>query len=442
MTLSPKLDPSTWNPAITIVSYQLDNGLKIMVLPDHAVPVVSLQIHYQVGSINELPGITGISHLFEHLMFRGTKELGPEEFARLLQSKGGEINAFTTKDHTSYFENLPVEHLELALRLEADRLLNLNLDEENFQTEREVVISERKLRSVDSPFGLVEEQLFATAYTQHPYSWPVIGWDQDLRRMTLADCLAYYRTYYHPGNTTIVIAGDVEPDAARDLVSKHFGPIASPGPPTFPEVVEPPQRGERRVVFKKVSQVEAFLAGFHVVGLDHPDIYPLTLLVMVLSGGKASRLYQEFIRPGRVADMEAYLAPPPWSSKDPDLFLFRTVAAPGADLDRLEAELWDSLERLKEEGVEEAELARAQKIVKAQTVQGLAKNFFRGLLAGLFQLKTGDARRINDILGFYEAVRREDLTRVAKAYLHEDNRTVVTLKPVSPEESQSLGVLS
>ena len=351
MTLSPKLDPSTWNPAITIVSYQLDNGLKIMVLPDHAVPVVSLQIHYQVGSINELPGITGISHLFEHLMFRGTKELGPEEFARLLQSKGGEINAFTTKDHPSYFENLPVEHLELALRLEADRLLNLNLDEENFQTEREVVISERKLRSVDSPFGLVEEQLFATAYTQHPYNWPVIGWDQDLRRMTLADCLAYYRTYYHPGNTTIVIAGDVEPDAARDLVSKHFGPIASPGPPTFPEVVEPPQRGERRVVFKKVSQVEAFLAGFHVVGLDHPDIYPLTLLVMVLSGGKASRLYQEFIRPGRVADMEAYLAPPPWSSKDPDLFLFRTVAAPGADLDRLEAELWDSLERLKEEHV-------------------------------------------------------------------------------------------
>ena len=442
MTLPPKLDPSTWNPAITIVSYQLDNGLKIMVLPDHAVPVVSLQIHYQVGSKNELPGITGISHLFEHLMFRGTKELGPEEFARLLQSKGGEINAFTTKDHTSYFENLPVEHLELALRLEADRLLNLNLDEENFQTEREVVISERKLRSVDSPFGLVEEQLFATAYTQHPYSWPVIGWDQDLRRMTLADCLAYYRTYYHPGNTTIVIAGDVEPEAARDLVNQHFGHIVSPGPPTFPEVVEPPQRGERRAVFKKVSQVEAFLAGFHVVGLDHPDIYPLTLLAVVLSGGKASRLYQEFIRTGRVADMEAYLAPPPWSSQDPDLFLFRTVAAPGADLARLETELWDCLERLKKEGVEEAELGRAQKIVKAQTVQGLAKNFFRGLLAGLFQLKTGDARRINDILGFYEAVRRDDLARVAKAYLHEDNRTVVTLKPVSPEESQSPGALS
>jgi zinc protease len=442
MTLPPNLDPSTWNPAITIVSYHLDNGLKLMVLPDHGVPVVSLQVHYQVGSKNELPGITGISHLFEHLMFRGTKELGPEEFARLLQSKGGEINAFTTKDHTSYFENLPAEHLELALRLEADRLLNLNLDEENFQTEREVVISERKLRSVDSPFGLVEEQLFATAYTQHPYAWPVIGWNQDLRRLTLADCLAFYRAYYHPGNLTLVIAGDVDPEAARDLVIKYFGHLASPGPPTFPKVVEPPQRGERRAVFKKVSQVEAFLAGFHLVGLDHPDIYPLTLLEVVLSGGRASRLYQEFVRPGRVADLEAYLAPPPWSAQDPDLFLFRAVAAPGADLARLETDLWNSLERLQEEGVEEAELARAQKILKAQMVQGLAKNFFRGLLAGLFQLKTGDAQRLNDILGFYDAVRREDLSRVTREYLHEDNRTVVILKPVSPEESQALGTLS
>src|SRR5208337_2755493 len=152
MTLAGELDYSSWNPAITIVTYRLDNGLTLFVLPDQSVPVVSVQLHYQVGSRHELPGITGISHLFEHLMFRGTDDLGPEEFSRLLQSKGGEINAFTTKDHTSYFENLPAEHLDLALRLEADRLSRLKLDKENFQTEREVVISERKLRSVDNPF--------------------------------------------------------------------------------------------------------------------------------------------------------------------------------------------------------------------------------------------------------------------------------------------------
>ena len=442
MTLAGELDYSSWNPAITIVSYRLDNGLTLFVLPDQSVPVVSVQLHYQVGSRHELPGITGISHLFEHLMFRGTEDLGPEEFSRLLQSKGGEINAFTTKDHTSYFENLPAEHLDLALRLEADRLSRLKLDEENFQTEREVVISERKLRSVDNPFGLIEEQLYATAYTQHPYAWPVVGWDQDLHRMTLDNCRAYYQTYYHPGNMAVVIAGDVDPEAARDLVGRHFGSLPSPGRPAFPRVTEPPQRGERRVTFKKVSQVEAFLAGFHVVGLDHPDIYPLVLLAVVLSVGKASRLYQEFVRSGRVADMEAYMAPPPWSDQDPDLFLFRAVAAPGTDLAQLEEDLWASLEHLKTDGVGEAELGRAKKIIKAQTVQGLAKNFFRGLLVGLFHLKTGEAHRVNDVLGYYNAVTREDLTRVARQYLREDNRTVVTLKPISPEESEALGPLA
>lgn len=442
MTLAATVDPAAWNPAITIVSYHLDNGLTLLVLPDQSVPVVSVQIHYQVGSRNELPGITGISHLFEHLMFRGTEDLGPEEFSRLLQSKGGEINAFTTKDHTSYFENLPSEHLELALRLEADRLSRLKLDEENFQTEREVVISERKLRSVDSPFGLIEEQLFATAYTQHPYNWPVIGWAQDLRRMTLADCLTYYRTYYHPGNMAVVLAGDVNPETALDLVGRYFGHLPSPGRPAFPKVAEPPQRGERRTVFKKVSMVEAFLAGYHVVGLDHPDIYPLTLLSVILSVGKASRLYQEFVRSGRVADLDAYVSPPPWTGQDTELFLFRAVAAPGADLAKLEQDLWDSVERLKQDGVSPMELSRAKKVLKAQTVQSLAKNFYRGLLVGLFHLKTGDAQRVNDILGYYDAVSRDDLTRVAREYLGEDNRTIVTLKPVSPQESESLGALA
>ncbi len=304
MTLSPKFDPAAWRPEIDIVRYQLDNGLTLFVLPDHRVPVVSLQVHYGVGSRNERPGITGISHLFEHMMFRGTKELGPEEFSRLLQAKGGEINAFTTRDNTSYFENLPAEHLELGLKLEADRLVNLLLNEDNFQTEREVVRSERKLRAVDAPFGLTLELLFATAYTQHPYTWPVLGWDQDLQRLTLQDCLDYYQAYYHPGNMTIVIAGDAAPDGARDLVERYFGHIPSPGAPPALKVGEPPQRGERRAVFKKVAQVEGLFAGFHVVGQGHADIFPLTLLGVVLGGGKSSRFYQKFVRPGRAIAMD------------------------------------------------------------------------------------------------------------------------------------------
>ncbi len=442
MTPIPHVNPADWQPEIEMVQFSLDNGLTLLVLPDHRLPIVSLQVHYKVGSRHELPGITGISHLFEHLMFRGTQTLGPEEFSRILQAKGGEINAFTTKDHTSYFENLPAEHLELGLKLEADRLLHLKLDDETFAPELQVVISERKLRSVDSPFGLVEEELFATAYTQHPYNWPVIGWNQDLHRLTLEDCRSYYRHHYHPGTMTIVLAGDIEPQRGLELVTRYFGAIPNPGTPPEPRVTEPPQRGERRAIFKKVSQVEAFLAGFHIVGLGHPDLYPLILLATILSGGKASRFYQEFVRPGQAVAVEAELAPLPFSAQDPDLMVISAVAAPGQPLAKLEQDIWASLERLLENGVAPAELNRAKKLLRSQAVRSLAHNFFRGLLAGLFHLKTGDAAGANQILSAIEAVTPADIIRVVKAYLKEDNRTVVTLKPVSPEESGALGPVS
>ena len=442
MTSQRQLDPAAWQPEIAIVPFRLDNGLDLFVLPDARLPILSLQLHYKVGSRHELPGITGISHLFEHLMFRGTETLGPEEFSSILQAKGGEINAFTTRDHTSYFENLPAAHLELGLRLEADRLKNLKLDDESFQPERQVVISERKLRAVDSPFGLVTEQLFATAYTQHPYQWPVIGWDQDLRRMTPKDCHDYYRTYYHPGNLTVVVAGDVAPQAARELVARYFGDIPSPGPPPAVQVQEPPQRGERRAVVKKVSQVEALFAGFHIVGLDHPDIYPLHLLSLILSGGKSSRFYQEFVRVGKAVGLDAELAALPFSSQDPDLLVIAAVAAPGHPLPELEEELWAALTRLKREGVTGAELARAKKLQRAQIARNLMHNFFRGLLVGLFHMKTGDAARVNKVLTFFEEVTLDDLQRVAQTYLREDNRTTVLLQPVSPTESQALGELA
>jgi zinc protease len=442
MTPTRNFDPAAWQPEISMERFTLANGLTLFVLPDQRLPLVSLQIHYRVGSRYELPGITGISHLFEHLMFRGTETLGPEEFSRILQAKGGEINAFTTRDHTSYFENLPAEHLELGLKLEADRLVNLKLDDDTFQPERQVVISERKLRSVDSPFGLLEEQLFATAYTQHPYSWPVVGWDQDLRRMTLDDCLAYYRSHYHPGKITVVLAGDVEPGRARDLVDRYFGQIPVPAAVPDPTGVEPPQRGERRAILKKVSQVEALFAGFHIVGLDHPDLYPLNLLAVILSGGRASRFHQEFVRPGKAIALEVELAPLPFSAQDPDLLVIAAVAAPGQSLPELEQELWAALDLLQADGVTPAELARAKKLLRSQAVRSLAHNFFRGLLVGLFHLKTGKAHLANRILSSLEAVTPDDIVRVARTYLKEDNRSVVVLKPVTPGESETLGPLA
>jgi zinc protease len=440
--INPTYNPATWQPEIEMVRFDFPNGLTLFVLPDAHLPIVSLQVHYQVGSRHELPGITGISHLFEHMMFRGTETLGPEEFSRILQAKGGEINAFTTKDHTSYFENLPAEHLELGLKLEADRLKNLKLDEESFQPERQVVISERKLRSVDSPFGLVLEELYAAAYTQHPYNWPVIGWNQDLQRMTLKDCQKYYQEHYHPGNMTIIVAGDAVPQAARGLVEQYFGDIPNPGLPPAPRVVEPRQRGERRLVLKKVSQVEALFAGFHIVGMDHPDIYPLNLLSVIMSGGKSSRFYQEFVRPGKAVEVSVEMASPPWAAQDPDLLVIAAIAAPGQSLAALEEAVWAAMNRLFTDGVNPEELARAKKLMRAQVARSLAHNFYRGLLVGLYHLKTGDAGQVNRLLASYERVTADDILQAARQYLREDNRTVVVLKPVSPEESQQLGELA
>ena len=440
MTPSRNFDPAAWQPEITMEHFTLANGLTLFVLPDHRLPIVSLQIHYKVGSRHELPGITGISHLFEHLMFRGTETLGPEEFSRLLQAKGGEINAFTTRDHTSYFENLPAEHLELGLELEADRLLHLKLDDDTFQPERQVVISERKLRSVDSPFGLVEEQLCATAYTQHPYNWPVVGWNQDLHRMTLDDCLAYYRSHYHPArspSSSPEMWSRRAPGTWWRNTSARFPPRLRP---RSPRSWSRPSAASAGPSSKKVSQVEALLAGFHIVGIDHPDLYPLNLLAVILSGGKASRFHQEFVRVGKAIALEVELAPLPFSAQDPDLLVITAVATPGRPAG-VGAGTLGRPGRLHQDGVSPMELARAKKLVRSQAVRSLAHNFFRGLLVGLFHLKTGDATLANQILSSLEAVTEDDILRVARTYLREDNRTVVVLKPVTSEESEALGTL-
>mgnify|MGYP005841243813 FL=1 len=437
--MTDQLDPKNWQPHIAVQEYRFANGLRLLVLPDGSLPIASFQVHYGVGSRNERQGITGLSHLFEHMMFRGSKELGPEEFARIIQAKGGEVNAFTTQDSTSYFENIPAEQLELVVRLEADRLKNLDLTPESFASEREVVRSERKLRSVDSPFGLPLELLFATAYTQHSYQWPVIGWDSDLVAMTHADCLEYYRTYYNPANMVIVVAGAVEAEQVRDLVNRYFGDIPSAGPPPAVKAAEPPQRGERRAIFKKISQVEAFLAGFHVPALGNPEIYPVMLLAAALGLGKASRYYQKLVRPGRAIEVDVDLSPPPFTTQDPGLLVILAVSPPGQPITSLETAVWEEIEAIKATGLEAAELARVKKLLRSQTVRVLANNFYRGLLAGLLYLKTGRFDGINDLLTNYEQVTLDQVQTAARKYLSPDNRTVVVVQPVSPEENEALG---
>ena len=421
--------------------FRLANGLHLLVGEVHSLPIVSYQVHFAAGSRYERPGITGITHLFEHMMFKGTKELGPEEFSRIIQANGGTLNAFTTTDNTSYYENLPANKLELAVRLEADRLQNLQITPESLEPEREVVRSERKLRSVNTPFGLLIEQLYALAYEQHPYRWPVIGWDHDLKNLTLENCLEYYRTYYAPNNAVVVIVGDVSADEALKTVDRFYGPLPSPPHPRQIITPEKAQRGEKRAVFKKVSQVAAFFASFHIPGIAHPDLFPLQILCGALSAGRSSRFFEKLEKPGKAVEAHAEMGHPPFFSMDPGLLQIYAIASPSVPLATLEQEIWEEVEDLRQKTLSREELAKVKKQVRSYFLRNLQTFFFQGLLAGLYQVRGGDFHLLYKILPGYESVTEEDVLRVAQKYLRPENRTLVSLQPVSHSEHEDLGEL-
>ena len=419
--------------------HRLSNGLRILIGEVHALPMITYQVHFAAGSRYERPGITGITHLFEHMMFKGTHEVGPEEFSRIIQANGGTLNAFTTTDNTSYYENLPEDRLELAARLEADRLENLRLTRENLETEREVVRSERKLRSVNSPFGLLIEQLYALAYEQHPYRWPVVGWDYDLKNLTLEDCREYYRTHYAPNNAVVTIVGDIQTDEAFKTVEKYYGHIPSQPQPPLTITPEKLQRGEKRGVFKKVSQVAAFFAAFHVPGISHPDLIPLQILCVALSVGRSSRFFEKFEKPGKAVEAQAEVGYPPFLSMDPGLLQIYAIASPSIPVDTLEKEVWEEVENLRQQLLSGEEMEKIKKQARAYFLQGLQTLFFKGLLAGLYQVRAGDFRLIYTLLDRYETVTAEEVLRVAQKYLRPENRTVIILQPVTQKEHEDLG---
>jgi zinc protease len=421
--------------------HRLGNGLRILVGEVHSLPLITYQVHFAAGSRYERPGITGITHLFEHMMFKGTKKVGPEEFSRIIQANGGTLNAFTTTDNTSYYENLPADRLELAVRLEADRLENLRLTQESLEPEREVVRSERKLRSVNSPFGLLIEQLFSLAYEQHPYRWPVVGWDPDLRNLTLEECREYYRVHYSPRNAVVVVVGDVAAGEVFKTVERYYGHMTSAIPPPLFVSQEKPQRGEKRAIFKKVSQVAAFFAGFHIPGITHPDLFPLQILCTTLSAGRSSRFFEKFEKPGKAVEVRAEMGYPPFFTADPGLLQIYAIASPAVSLDALEREIWEEVEKLRQGPLPGEEFLKAKKQVRSFFLHGLETLFFKGLLAGLYEVRAGDFHLLYDILPRYEAVNADDLLRVARKYLRPENRTVITLQPVSQTEHEELGEL-
>jgi zinc protease len=416
----------------TIEKHQLANGLMVLLLEDHSCPTVTIQAWYRCGSKNEVPGITGISHLFEHMMFKGTKKYPKEKFDRLVLGNGGYNNAWTSFDNTTYYEVMPPSKVEVAIDLEADRSRNLAINEQNLSSEKQVVLSERSMRYDNDPFGSLYEQIFNNAYVAHPYRWLPIGFESDIKSITLQDCLDYYRTHYAPNNSFLIISGDINSKEVMKMVEKHYGPIKAEVNQAPVRTVEPPQRGEKRIQYHKMAQLPAFIAGFKIPDGKSPDIYALKVAARVLFGGESSRLYRRLVYEEQKAlfvDGEAA------RYQDPALFYVMAGAVPGSNMDSIEAEVWQEIDKLQTEPITNYELQKAKNQLESEFIFGMQTNESRASMVGSFEINTGDYMNIYKEAEGYRSVTAADVMRVAKKYLNSRNRTVVILVPEPPTQA-------
>lgn len=416
----------------------LDNGLKVVVLEDHSTPSVSVHVWYHVGSKNERPGITGISHMVEHMMFKGTDEVGPEEHARIVQAHGGLSNAFTHYDMTAYHESLGAKDLELALKLEADRMRDLAIDSTELASELQVVAEERRTRIDNSPFGPVNEQLFNQAYNAHPYNWTVIGFMSDIQAYSVDKLRRYYDTYYKPNNATLVVVGDVKAKDVFKLADKHFSPVPRSKYPVYrPTTEEPEQMGERRAKVHKIAQIPGFFAGYKACEAGHEDSYALDILSRILSGGESSRAYKRL-----VYDEQICLAAGGgmMALEDPGMFfLYAIMQSPDKDTKDAEEMLYEELEKFKTEPLTERELQKAKNQIEAEKWMQLQSNENKAFAIGYYETIFDDYTLMFDEIDKYMAVTAEDVMEVAKKYFDERKRTVVTLVPESSAGAMEIG---
>jgi zinc protease len=409
-----------------VVETTLDNGLRVLLQPDRRTPLVSLQVWYRVGSRNERVGRTGLSHYLEHMMFKGTPRHGPHAYARLVEGQGGQENAFTTRDATAYYVNVAADRLDLILDLEADRMRNLLLDPREVDAERKVVMEERRTRTEDNPMGALAEAFNLAAFTAHPYRLPVIGFMQDLERLSRDDLRSWYDTYYVPNNAVLVAAGDFDAPELLVRIRDRFGAIARGADPPRVQVVEPPPRGERRVWVKKTAELPAIFVGYQTPNLASPDAYVLEVLSTLLSGGRASRLYRRLVYEQRLAldtGGEYSLV-----SVDPDPFTFYATALPGKTVEEVEGALMAEVQRLHAELVDEDELQRAKNQIEAGFLFGQDSVFSRAATLGRFEL-AGSWRLRDEYLPRVRAVTRADIQRVAREYFVRDRQTIAVLVP-------------
>lgn len=416
-----------------VSTHTLKNGMKVLVQPDHSIPNVALYIFYRIGSRNERPGTTGLSHFFEHMMFNGAKKYGPGELDKAMEANGGSNNAYTTRDVTVYQDWFPRSALPLIYDIESDRIRDLTFDPKKIASEREVVASERRLSVDNDNFGLLDEQLWATAFIAHPYQWPVVGWMSDIQGWTMADLKHHFEMGYSPSNATMVVVGDVSPEEIFQLCEKFIEPIPSHEPPPPVTTLEPEQLGERRLVIHKPAELPVLMIGYHIPQTNNADFYALNILRSVLFQGESSRMYQRLVDKDQIAlDISSYSEP----AFDPTLAIISAQPRQGIDPQICEKAIYEELEKVKTETVSDQELEKAKNYRLVEFYKEMRTISGRANTIGTYEVFMGDYKKLFDAAKSYSAVTKEDVQRVAKRYFAAKNRTVATLLPEKEEKAK------
>ena len=409
--------------------WRAPSGLGLIALRDPAAPIVSYQTWYRVGSRHEQPGMTGMAHLFEHLMFGRTRTLAAGQLDLLIEACGGETNAATWVDWTFYRISVPADSLELAVRIEADRMHQLVLGAEELETERGVVMNERRERVDDDVDGFLAEELFRAAFTTHPYRWPTIGWMEDLEKLALPEVQRFYQTFYAPNNATLVVVGDVDEAHLLDLVAAHYGALAPATLPAETAVTEPPAAGERRLQFTRPVQADRLLIGWRSPGHGDADWPALDIIDKLLTGGPSSRLYRRLVIDEEVA-ISVDGGPLPF--RDPALYELSIHLTREADADQVLAMVDDEVARLQAEPVPEVELAKVRSGVETDFWSALTTIDGRAEALGHYETTLGDFRRLFDMAGRLAAVDAGAVAAAARRWLQPSARTIVVA--TAPED--------
>lgn len=411
---------------LTARKFRLNNGLKVILVRDPSAPVFAYQTWFAVGSRHEREGITGIAHLFEHLMFNQTEHHPPGELDRLIETAGGDTNAATWVDWTYYRDNLPKAELRLAVELEADRMAHLTLGEEQVESEREVVANERRFRVEDDVDGFLNEELYKLAFEVHPYHWPTIGWMRDIEAINIADCQTFYRTYYAPNNATVVIVGDVEEQAALGLIEAQYGKLARQEIPADRARPEPEQTSERRATWAKAVQADKLRIGYKAPPLGHEDHSALEVASEILFGGNSSRLHRKLIVESEIAS-STHAATAPF--RDPGLYEIAVSLQRGHRAAEAETIVYEELERLATQPLGAHELDTAKTRLLTHFMRELRPQAGKAEALGHYETTVGDYRKLFAVADGYRAVVAADVARVAATYLTKARRTVVIAVP-------------